>query len=635
MGDASLIPTVVALSNFFVQNFPDISWYPYWYLGNPFNYLIGPVAPFSLLILNKAFFLPVSFAYFFLISLSFLIGASGLYVLLRSLDGEKRVCLISSILFLILPFSPYLLFYQNGLHHVTFGFLPWILLLFLKLIKNSGPKNAIFLSIAIAFVLLIDVSILLPLIVGFVALYVSLGLKRDTEDKAVKTVLITLLGVSLATVWYTPRFWWVLLANPSFGGVPLFNLIVSLFKFLLNLVPLVLAILLVKWRHFKPKGYMLFTVLFFSSFLFLSVVRFLSDPDFVMDWVGFSLELQFGGAIMLGALVQSSKFKVQNYNSKFKISNFKLQLLTFNFVLLTCLLILSILFDFWILSSMMAQNKNNYQERIVRLLQNSSLARPGLAKGGKRVFLSGSPVFFVNSFINIAQVRGGADQATIHPFWAHGVYQIREGEDPELTRNWLLALGASYILVHDKGSDEPFHDFKNTDKFADFKLILADRGDKLYKIEDSSIGRIASDEIVEVQKPKNGADSEALLTYVKTIKRPISSLFEKPNKIVVNGEIGENEVISLAVSYDPNWKIQEGQGFVLKDPIGNIIIKPQKQGEQAFVLFFSNSPGEFLLPVFFSSLLLLIMLRFEKIYPYFSRALSKLSLGTKGDEEEY
>ena len=237
MGDASLIPTVVALSNFFVQNFPDISWYPYWYLGNPFNYLIGPVAPFSLLILNKAFFLPVSFAYFFLISLSFLIGASGLYVLLRSLDGEKRVCLISSILFLILPFSPYLLFYQNGLHHVTFGFLPWILLLFLKLIKNSGPKNAIFLSIAIAFVLLIDVSILLPLIVGFVALYVSLGLKRDTEDKAVKTVLITLLGVSLATVWYTPRFWWVLLANPSFGGVPLFNLIVSLFKFLLKSRP--------------------------------------------------------------------------------------------------------------------------------------------------------------------------------------------------------------------------------------------------------------------------------------------------------------------------------------------------------------------------------------------------------------
>src|SRR3990172_4839249 len=113
-----LIPTVLALSRFFIENFPDFSWYPHWYLGNPFHYLIGPLVPFSLLILDKAFFLPVSFAYLFLIFLSFLIGASGLYALLRSLDTEKRICLISSILFLILPFSTYLLFYQNGLHHV-------------------------------------------------------------------------------------------------------------------------------------------------------------------------------------------------------------------------------------------------------------------------------------------------------------------------------------------------------------------------------------------------------------------------------------------------------------------------------------------------------------------------------------
>ena len=47
-----LIDTVIALSDFFINNFPDYSWYPHWYLGTPFRFLIGPIVPNVLLIVN-------------------------------------------------------------------------------------------------------------------------------------------------------------------------------------------------------------------------------------------------------------------------------------------------------------------------------------------------------------------------------------------------------------------------------------------------------------------------------------------------------------------------------------------------------------------------------------------------------
>ncbi len=52
-----------------------------------------------------------------------------------------------------------------------------------------------------------------------------------------------------------------------------------------------------------------------------------------------------------------------------------------------------------------------------------------------------------------------------------GAYQIREGDDPDLLKDWLAALGVSRVLVHEEGSQEYFHDFKNTTRFEGFEKI--------------------------------------------------------------------------------------------------------------------------------------------------------------------
>jgi len=673
-----LIPTVLALSSFFAENFPHISWYPYWYLGNPYHYLIGPVVPIALAVVQSSKFKVQSYdLYLGFILLSFVVGGIGIYFLLRDWRVGKLQAIASGVLYTVLPAGFFLLNYQNGLNHIAFGFLPFALLLFKEFLVKENKFLIVFLTLTITIMLLTSLSIILPLIIGILALFVSgedrhsgeeerrlqnlsrfpHGVKRfwtsqndGIEEKIGKTILIVLLSLSLSTLWYTARFWFVIIANPSLGGVPLGKLLWSIFQFLLQFLPLFLAIAVVRLKRYKFQGHLLFGLLFFASFLFLSLVRFVSDPDFVMDWVSFGLEMQMGGAILGGNLVLKAWKK--------SVSKF----------LILGGIIIVLLFDCYIVRDLfvqqfnnlaMKQSSNNYKNRVLSMLKEN-------IKEQERVFLSGSSVFFINSKLNIQQVRGGVDQSSIHPFWLHGVYQIREGEDPKLASDWLKILGASYILVHDRNSREPFHDFKHAEKFLSPSgfVILAcpespsdsirtkrdsgvappvggtpqndgceDSGDMLYKVNNASIGRIADSSILNVQKPINGADKQAINNYILSFKRPLAVNYQKPNEIAIEGNIKQGEIISLAISYDPYWRIETGEGIIDTDSLGNMVIIPKNTGSQRFTIVYKRNVWDMAIPLGLSIAIAILLIKYQKIAPYVRKRFSKLHVGL--GEEEY
>lgn len=592
----SLIPTIVALSGFFIQNFPHISWYPYWYLGNPYQFLIGPVVPVLLSFLNL-FNLPLLYSYLFLIWGSFILGSFGIYLLLKDWGLEKKQALFSAFLYLVFPAGVFLLSYQNGLSHIALGFLPYILLLYRRFLQNNHLSSALLLSFLISFVLLIDISILLSLVVGFTSIFLSSNEedKKDFVNLIGKTIVIILLSISIATLWYTPRFWLVNLVNPSFGGVPLFRLISSLFQFLLNLLPIGFAILVVRWRKFRPKGHMLFATLFFSSFLFLSIVRFLSDPDFVIDWISFLLQLQFGGTIIIGDIIWRARGK----RTKLGI--------------IGGLAFFSITGSIFILKNL-SQPQGDYQKRIISIISKN-------VKSNERVFLSGSSVFWINSFLPVQQVRGGMDQASVHPFWAHGAYQIREGESQNLSLFWLRALGISYILVHEKDSQEPFHDFKQPEKFVGLKLVSAKEGDSLYQLEGGSIARVADLKILKASKPEGGADSQALLEYVRTIEKPLAYSLARPDEIKIVGKLKRDDIVSLAVTFDPRWRLLKGRGNITGDPLGNLVITPKDEDGQKFELQYQPFWYDWAIPMLWSGITLLILIFYRRLFPHIKNKL--------------
>ena len=670
-----LISTVLALSEFFSGNFPNIYWYPNWYLGNPYHYLIGPVVPTVLTILNiKHQILNI---YLGLIGTSFLVGTLGIYLFLRDWGAGKLQAVVSGILYTVLPAGFFLLNLQNGLNHIAFGFLPFAFLLFRRFILRENSLRTFLLVFILTTMFLTSVSVILPLVIGFVAI-VFAERKSYSHEKTGKTILLIILSLLLSTLWYTPKFWWVIAANPSVGGVPLGKLIWSILQFLLQFLPLVLAIFVIRLKKYKFEGYFLFGLLFFASFLFLSIVRFMSDPDFVMDWISFGLEMQFSLAVMLGNLL--AKFLIFNFQFSMKISNFKFQINNVKLFIVCMGLLFSIAISLLIIKGLFVNLGSDYQSSITSILKKN-------VKENERVFLSGSSVFFINSKLNIRQVRGGVDQNSIHPFWAMGAYQIREGENSDLAYGWLRTFGVSYILVHDKDlpagrqeSKEPFYDFKHPEKFASchpefisgsraieipksirqaqdpeftegqvrndndcvdsalFQLVKKDNGDMLYMVSNSSIGRIADLYILNVQKPKNGADNQSINNYISLFKRPlaVNSALQnrKPNEISFEENIKQGEVISLAVTYDKLWNLADGKGRIVSDSLGNMVIIPKDTGLQRFTIAYKRSFLDLAIQLGLSMVIAIILIKYQKIAPYIKKRLPKIHVGL-GEKEDY
>ena len=102
------------------------------------------------------------------------------------------------------------------------------------------------------------------------------------------------------------------------------------------------------------------------------------------------------------------------------------------------------------------------------------------------VFLSGTTAFWLNSLVDVVQVRGGADQAAVHPTWRQSAWEIREGKSADDAEEALKSLKVNYLVVHTEESREFYHDFKNPEKFEQIESlskIYESRGDIIYKVK--------------------------------------------------------------------------------------------------------------------------------------------------------
>ncbi len=720
--ETSLMPSVLALSGFFIDNFPHIYWYPYWYLGNPFHYLIGPVAPVLLMFFTGITPFSLYCLYLGLIVISVLVGGFGIYLFVREWEEDKfkvphkgttffegsqsskfkvkvgnshsvaldqsykfaPAAFISGLLYVLLPFSWFGLYYQNGLKMVAFAVIPFVFIFYRRFLLAHAKSlfiNYFFLVLLIVVCLLVTINVLLPLIIGVAAIFITVErllnrakispvpplssrrpppfgrpapslIKRETqlitpfnkggeegfprndsalwawrEEKIVQTIVVFFLALSFATFWYTPGFWFVLLTNPSLGGVPLWNLIVNLFHAALNFLPLILAILVVKWRSLSSKNLreiggrrpFFFAFLFFLSFLFLTIVRLLADPKFVIDWIGFFPELQFGASMLGGVLCVWLLGGKRGFSGQEKIKIYLSRGLVFGFgailVIITGLLIYSLFY----------YSKSDYQKQILTVIQ------PHIKDKNARVFLSGSDVFWINSFLPHMQVRGGNEGGSIHPYWSHGAYQIREGEKAALAVNWLKIFGSSYILLHKPESSDPFHDFKHPEKFKLLDLLADKNGDMLYKIPKAYIARVADRSILDLKKPKGGADEKRVSEYVSKFKREVGFNYLSGDTFSVKSNILSGEVINLALSYDPSWKIESGEGRIVGDSLGNLVIVPSSTGVQEFVLKYEKD-NEYWKTLLVILILSAFLWKYKYIYPRLRRLMPKIHLGL-GKEE--
>jgi hypothetical protein len=377
---------------------------------------------------------------------------------------------------------------------------------------------------------------------------------------------------------------------------------------------LVFGIWTVQKRFQTSSKLVKFAGLFLVSYVFLTLIRFLSDVDFWFDWTGYFLELQLGCALIGGYLLN-------RYYKKWVV-----------WMVIGVVLGGGMFKSFRSLKLLRNGQNRTYQQEIMRMVSTVRLENDN-----ERFFFSGSPVFWLSSALEqpLLQVRGGRDDVSTHKTWAMGAFQIREGESQvNLVQDWLKIFGVKYILIHDSNSQEYFHDYKNLDRFLNLKKVSEINGNILYSL-DSSIARIADEKLLELTPPKDGADWETTAQYSSLIKKQQQMEFVSPTELKLNNiQLEPDEIISLAMTANFNWQINTGEGKISQDSFGNLVIKPKPEVSELTLKYVDT--GYSLLPGIIITIVSFLGLIFtNKLVPLISLKLNITHLDSKNEEIDY
>lgn len=587
----SIESVFIADARFILENFPHLSWNPYWYAGFPFHLFYTPLLPALIALLN--FLVPVvSIAswYRILIGLFYALTPVSFYFLVNFLTRKRVAGFLAALAYSFLPSLGYLLpavggeapwrlltliLYGEGGHIIGLFFLPLALLFFIKAIKDASRKNVFLASL---FTGLLALTNLIALI-GFgvmlaVVLLVEL-LGGDWVRKLGRAGVVFLFSFGLVAFWFNFSF-----IKSSFsigtGGVggSVGDAYLRAFPAIFLLAPLFFIFAIIgKKKIFQPilvaVGWIL---IFYTSayFWFRNQTMLLPQPNRYLP------EMDMGVALLFSWLVY--------FLSKRKI-----------FYILIILLILYLPFRYvkqaWDLTLPHQDISQTSEYKIASWLKNNT--------NGERVYASGSSAFWLNTFVDVPQIRGGND-GVANPWILHAVYQINTGENApeekegEVAVWWLRALNVSYLVVNLPSSKEIYHDFRSPERFAQIKGIEEEvrlDGDVIYKVplKQPSFAQVVSQADFEnLTEPKNAVDVDAIGRYVNYIDPPppeaparqVDFAWTGVGKAKIKADLKEKEGIAVQVTYDPGWHASVGSKKIpsKKDVLGFIYLQPGKAG---------------------------------------------------------
>lgn len=641
----SIESVFIADARFIKDNFPHLSWNPYWYAGFPFHLFYTPLLPFLMAMFN--WLIPaISLAswYRILIGLFYATTPVSLYFLARFLTGKNLLGFLAALFYSFLPSIGYflpsvgamantygnapwrlltLILFGEGGHIFGLFFLPLALLFAIRAVREASWENMFWVSLVIGLLALSNIIAL----IGFgvmlgVALVVEL-MSGDWLKKLGRAGIVFLFSFGLVSFWYNLSF---IKASFSIGtggvGGSVGEAYLRSFPLIFLLFPVFFALVVLgKKKIFQPILIAFGWILIFylsAYFWFHNQTMLLPQPNRYLP------EMDMGVALLFSWLIY--------FLSKRKF-----------FYILVILLILYLPFRYinqvWNLTSPHQEIAQTSEYRIASWLKENT--------PGERVYASGTSAFWLNTFADIPQIRGGND-GVANPWMLHAVYQINTGENApkgkegEVAVWWLRALNASFLVVNFPTSKEIYHDFRNPEKFAGVEGVeelVELNGDVIYKIPLSqpSLAQVVSKKNFTGLKPlKNAVDVPNLGRYVDYIDgektKKAEFFWVGVGRAKIKAEVGRDEGIGVQISYNPGWKayIDRKPILIKNDIIGFIFLDPGKEGEVEVNLVYGRTWD-----VWLGYFLTILSLGGLLVYPRLSaRAVKLFKKAEKKWEEE-
>jgi hypothetical protein len=592
----------IALSRWMLENWRDLSWFPLWYGGIPFENAYPPLWHATVAAAAAVTGFTPAHAYHVAMAVFYALGPVTLFLLVLRLTGSHAYSSATALLYSLLSPSAFLvpvlahdlgsvwrprrlqdlILYGEGPHVAALTLLPLVLILLIVAFERRRPIWWLLAALGISSVLLtnwLGAAELSMLVAAWLLAYPE----KPRWKQWLAAAGLGAGGYAIASPWIPPGAVWAFVHSEEFraGGYtaqPASRLLV-LAAALAGLV-----LLLRLFRRLRVPAPLRFAILFLYPAFLITMSAIASDPALMPHRLRFHLVMEMGFALLLGVGAGLATERLPSQWKRYA----------------ACVLLAWCLYP--------AVRYSAHAGRLIQPVDIGGTVEYQEAKwlqervAGGRVFVPGSIRFFLNAFTDVPQFAGGFDPGVVNSLWAHVNYQILSGENAgsregEIAILWLKAFGIDAVAVSGPKSREAYRDYRNPRKF-DGLLPEAwrDGDDVIYRVPRRSAGlaHVLRRGDLPARQPVNGIDVEPVRPYVAALEdasRPLATLtWRSRHEAVISARMEKAEILSVQIGYHPGWKASVGgqPRRVYGDNLGQLVVEPECDGECSAVLAYNG-----------------------------------------------
>ncbi|HLK22902.1 MAG TPA: hypothetical protein VKT81_28345 [Bryobacteraceae bacterium] len=579
----SIEAAYIAISRYMIGNWRDLTWFPLWYGGIPFQNTYPPFLHAVVAVTAAAFRISVAHSHHIVTAFFYCAGPIALYALALRLCGSRWYSFVAVWIYSIFTPSLFLMplaraevggvlmprrfevltVYGEGPHITALALIPAALLsLDLALSKRSARWYVVAAAMMAA--------VALTNWLGAFALAIAVFAFLATHfTSSLKILSIAILAYALAGPWIPPSTILDVRHNAQlvggdyrgiYGALPLFLLVALLAA----------ALLKFSMQRLKASASLQFAVLFavIMSAIPLGVSWF--HMTIVPQPERYQLEMDLALCLAAAFVVKASASKV---SPRLRIA------------LLGIVIVASIIPARW---------DRRYARRIIKPIDITSTIEYQMAKWfeshvpGGRVMAPGSISFWLNAFTDVPQLDGGFDQGVVNRNHNGVTYQILSADGAgvraaEIDTVWFRAYGVQAFGVGGRQSREYFKPFQHPEIFpAAFPEGWYAGDDAVYWVpgRNPSLAYVIPRARVVKDPPFDGLDISQAKPYVESLTDPASFHWTNRHSAEIQATLAPEKVVSVQVTFHPGWRASaNGKPCrIFGDGLGQIVLDPRVVG---------------------------------------------------------
>ncbi len=595
----SIEAAYISLSRYITENWSDLTWFPLWYGGIPFQNTYPPLLHLTVAAVADALNWSAGRAHHFVTAVAYCLGPVTLFWLALRLSGDRIGSFLSALLYSVLSLSAFLmpivahdmgsmlharrlqalLHYGEGPHVSSMTLLPLAIGCLHLAFERRRPIFYVLTGASFAAVVLTN------WLGGFAlaAAVASYLLMRNTGFKGwLGTIAIGIYAYALAAPWIPPTTLLTVRQNAQRIGGP-FHIGARHLLYAIVFAGVLTAVhrLLIRLGASR--------IIHFSTLFFL----FTGGVTLSAGW--FELYL----------LPQPNRYHLEMEMALVLLIIFALRkwLTSRPLALRAAAVGMFLLF-----SGNQVLKYRWYAKPMIQPINITQTTEYKIARwfdehmDGQRVMAPGSISFWMNAFTDTPQIGGGFDQGITNQQLPVAQFQIYSGMDAghaegEVALAWLKSLGVHAIAIGGTRSGEYYKPFRNPHKFDGLiPEIWREGDDRIYAVpqRSDSLARIVRAGGIVTRTPETGALVEPLKPYVMSLDNramPVALWnWTSRHSATARARLERGQLLSVQIAYHPGWTalVNGIAAPIRSDAIGQMVIEPECTGDCRFDLEFTG-----------------------------------------------